>query len=92
MEDLGVIKEENKTKKWISSKVGLSLILGEQKKKKKTRREEEEEEKKRKKKKRREKVWNLLSFVWILVWTYGFLWISLDFVWILVWKYEFFMD
>ena len=31
MEDLGVIKEENKTNKWISSKVGLSLFLGEQK-------------------------------------------------------------
>ena len=33
MEDLGVIKEENKTKKWIRSKVGLSLFLGEQTKK-----------------------------------------------------------
>ena len=32
MEDLGVIKEENMTKKWISSKVGLSFFLGEQKK------------------------------------------------------------
>ena len=31
MDGLGVIKEENKTKKWISSKVGLSLFLGEQK-------------------------------------------------------------
>ena len=63
MEDLGVIKEENKTKKWINSKVSLSLFLGEQKTLNRRGREE---------KKIREKVWNLLCFVLILVWKYGF--------------------
>ena len=51
MEDLGVIKEENKTKKWISSKVGISLFLREQKNVKRRGRrgeEEGEEEEKRK--------------------------------------------
>ena len=49
--------------------------------------EEGEEEEKR-----REKVWNLLSFVWILVWKYEFLWISLDFVWKSRFLYEKIMD
>ena len=42
MEDLGVIKEENKTKKWIRSKVGLSLFLGEQTKKREDKRKKRE--------------------------------------------------
>ena len=51
IEDLGVIKEENKTKKWISSKVGLSFFW--ESKKNANRRgkrgeEEREEEEKRK--------------------------------------------
>ena len=64
MEDLGVIKEENKTKKWIRSKVGLSLFVGEQKKKVKRRgrrgEEEGEEEEKR-------KGMEIMILVWIFV-------------------------
>ena len=47
---------------------------------------EEEEEEEEEGEESQRKVWNLLSFVWILVWKYGFLWISLDFVWILYGK------
>ena len=51
MEDLGVIKEENKTKKWISLKVGLSFFGREKKNMNRRGRrgeEEGEEEEKRK--------------------------------------------
>ena len=73
MEDLGVIKEENKTKKWIRSKVGLSLFVGEQKKK------GEEKRKKRRRRGRRrreEKRYGNYDFgmdFCTLVWKYGFL-------------------